>query len=96
MANRKIPSPVQFLKDLFSTPPAVTQELLNEMERHQREIERLSAELQQRLQIEKIDLEVVETEITEMLILGSPVEPGRLTVVVAPNGRLALSREEGK
>jgi len=90
MADCTIPS----LGDLFSEPPAVSQELLEELERHKKEIERLRAELDQRLLLEKIDLEVVQAEIIEMIVLGSPMEPGPLTAVIAPTGDLVLSRKD--
>src|SRR3990172_7006868 len=85
---------VASLHDLFSEPPAVSQELLEELERHRKEIERLSAELDPRLLLEKIDLEVVQAEIIEMIMLGSPMEPGPITAVIAPTGELVLSRKD--
>ena|SRR3972149_2384087 len=91
MANCTIPS----LDDLFSEPPAVSQELLEELERHRKEVARLRAELDQCLLLEKIDLEVVQAQISEMIILGSPMEPGPLTAVIAPTGELVLSRKDG-
>lgn len=93
MANNvsNVRSPL--LQELFEVPPAITQEHLEEFERHLKELKRLKTQYETLCQLPKIDFEVVESEIAEMLLHGCPVEPGPLRLVVAPGGKIAVSRE---
>ena len=62
---RKVPESCDVLQELLSNPPSVTQSDLSEYLR-----------LQAAFELAKIDLEATGGEITEMLVMGSPVQSG--------------------
>jgi hypothetical protein len=67
------------LQELFEYAPSIQQEQLREF-----------LKLKERVRLAKVDLVGVEHELETMLILGSPTEPGPLTVTLV-NGKAVVS-----
>ena len=83
-AGTNLPQTDPILQELFDHPPLISQSDLREL-----------AALEDRVRLAQIDFEAVAAQITEMLLMDSPVESGRFGVRLKGT-RLELFEEEAR